>query len=78
MRRSVTGSGTSRAAAGGGAAAGCSPRGAPQSPQKRWPAGFVAPHAEQTAASAPPQEPQKRWPAGFSAPQDAQAVTSEA
>ena len=55
-----------------GAAAAVS--GEPQSPQKRWPGGFVPPHDSQTAARALPHEPQNRWPSGFSAPQFAQGL----
>ena len=41
----------------------------PQSPQKRWPGGFEAPHVGHPEASGVPQSPQNRLSAGFSLPQ---------
>ena len=49
---------------------------APHSPQNRSPGSFVAPHAEQTGASAAPQARQNFLDAAFSAPQDGQRTAS--
>ena len=52
------------------------PSEAPQSPQKRARAGFVALHAGQTRLRGAPQSPQNRRPLSFSPPQLAQVTAS--